>query len=454
MSHLLDSRIYRDLFGTPEMREIFSDQSLVQAWLDVEVALARAQAAVGVIPARAADEIARQARAEHIDLDALKQQTEIVGYPILPLVRMLASRCGDGAGEFIHWGATTQDIMDTATVLQLRRAHRILMRDLARLVDAAVHLAARYRDTPMAGRTHGQQALPITFGFKAAVWVAEMARHQDRLKAITPRLFVGQLAGAAGTLASLGADGLAVQERMMADLGLAVPPIAWHVARDALAEFTALLALICGTLAKIGQEIALLQTTEVEEVEEAYVEGKGGSSTMPQKRNPITCEALIAIGTIAGQDAALMFAAMRPDHERATGPWHVEWEVIPEVCILAGGALHHATTLLRDLIVRPDRMAENLQLTEGLIVSEAVMMALAPLVGRQRAHEIVYRAAMRAVESDRALEGILQQDPEVTAHLSPERLRAALNPLAYTGLSAQFVDRVLAAIGHASKTGG
>ncbi len=454
MSHLLDSRIYRDLLGTPEMREIFSDQSLVQAWLDVEVALARAQAAVGVIPARAADEIARQARAEHIDLDALKQQTEIVGYPILPLVRMLASRCGDGAGEFIHWGATTQDIMDTATVLQLRRAHRILMRDLARLVDAAVHLAARYRDTPMAGRTHGQQALPITFGFKAAVWVAEMARHQDRLKAITPRLFVGQLAGAAGTLASLGADGLAVQERMMADLGLAVPPIAWHVARDALAEFTALLALICGTIAKIGQEIALLQTTEVEEVEEAYVEGKGGSSTMPQKRNPITCEALIAIGTIAGQDAALMFAAMRPDHERATGPWHVEWEVIPEVCILAGGALHHATTLLRDLIVRPDRMAENLQLTEGLIVSEAVMMALAPLVGRQRAHEIVYRAAMRAVESDRALEGILQQDPEVTAHLSPERLRAALNPLAYTGLSAQFVDRVLAAIGHASKTGG
>ena len=453
MSHLLDSRIYRDLLGTPEMREIFSDQSLVQAWLDVEVALARAQAAVGVIPARAADEIARQARAEHIDLEALKQQTEIVGYPILPLVRMLASRCGDGAGEFIHWGATTQDIMDTATVLQLRRAHRILMGDLARLVDAAVHLAARYRDTPMAGRTHGQQALPITFGFKAAVWVAEMARHQDRLKAIMPRLFVGQLAGAAGTLASLGADGLAVQERMMADLGLAVPPIAWHVARDVLAEFTALLALICGTVAKIGQEIALLQTTEVEEVEEAYVDGKGGSSTMPQKRNPITCEALIAIGTIAGQDAALMFAAMRPDHERATGPWHVEWEVIPEVCILAGGALHHATTLLRDLIVRPDRMAENLQLTEGLIVSEAVMMALAPVVGRLRAHEIVYRAAMRAVESGRGLEGILQQDAEVTAHLSPERLRAALNPLAYTGLSAQFVDRVLAATGHASKTG-
>ena len=452
MSHVLDSRIYRDMFGTVEMREIFSDQALVQAWLDVEVALARAQAAVGIIPARAAEEIARHARAEHIELEALKQQTEVVGYPILPLIRILASRCADGAGEFIHWGATTQDIMDTATVLQLRRAHRILTRALADLLGTAADLAARYRDTPMAGRTHGQQALPITFGFKAAVWVAELARHRERLHAIAPRLFVGQLAGAAGTLASLGPDGLAVQERMMADLGLAVPPIAWHVARDAFAEFAALLALICGTIAKIGQEIALLQTTEIEEVEEAYVEGKGGSSTMPQKRNPITCEALVAIGTIAGQDAALMFAAMRPEHERGTGPWHVEWEVIPEACILAGGALHHATVLLRHLIVRPDRMARNLQRTGGLIVSEAVMMALAPVVGRQQAHNIVYRAAMRAVESGRGLEGVLQQDPEVAIHLSPERLRAVLNPLAYTGLCAQFVNRVLAAVGHARET--
>jgi len=454
MTHLLDSRIYRDLFGTPEMRDIFSDESLVQTWLDVEAALARSQAAAGIIPGRAADEIARQARAKHIDLDALKEQTEVVGYPILPLVRMLASRCGDGAGEFIHWGATTQDIMDTATVLQLRRVHRILTRDLTRLVAAAADLAARYRDTPMAGRTHGQQALPITFGFKAAVWVAELARHQDRLAAVSTRLFVGQLAGAAGTLAALGPDGLDVQERMMTELALAVPPIAWHVARDTLAEFVALLALMCGTTAKIGQEIALLQATELEEVEEAYVEGKGGSSTMPQKRNPITCEALIAIGTIAGQDAALMLAAMRPDHERATGPWHVEWEVIPEACILAGGALHHATALLRGLIVRPDRMARNLRLTDGLIVSEAVMMALAPAVGRQRAHEVVYRAAMRAVESGRPLEGLLREDPEVAAHLSQERLRAALDPLAYTGLSAQFVDRVLAAVGHASQTRG
>ncbi len=244
---------------------------------------------------------------------------------------------------------------------------------------------------------------------------------------------------------------MAVQQRAMAALGLGVPLISWHVARDVFAEFVGLLALVCGTTGKVGQEIALLQKTEIAEVEEAYVEGKGASSTMPQKRNPITCEALMAIGAIVSQDAALMCAAMRPDHERATGPWYVEWEVIPEVCVLTGGALHHATILLRALVVRPDRMARNLQLTNGLIVSEAVMMALAPAVGRQRAHDIVYRAAMAAVESGSSLEVILLGDPEVTAHLSREQIRGALDPSAYTGLSAEFVDRVLASIGRLAR---
>jgi 3-carboxy-cis,cis-muconate cycloisomerase len=447
MSHLLDSRIYRDMFGTPEMRDIFSDSSLVQAWLDVEAALARAEAEVGIIPALAAEEITHQAKADSIDLEALKQQTEIVGYPILPLVRMLAAQCTDGAGDYVHWGATTQDIMDTGTVLQLRRAYQILTRDLAQLIDVAADLAARYRDTAMAGRTHGQQAAPITFGFKVAVWIGELTRHQERFKAIAPRLFVGQLAGAAGTLASLGANGLPVQQRMMVELGLGVPLISWHAARDVFTEFVALLAMLCATVGKVGQEIALLQKTEIAEVEEAYVDGKGGSSTMPQKRNPITCEVLMAISNIVPQGVALMCAAMRPDHERATGPWHVEWEVIPEACILTGGALHYATILLRQLVVRPDQMTRNLQLTDGLIVSEAVMMALAPAIGRQRAHDVVYRAAMTAVDSGCPLEHILQRDPEVSAHLSREQIRATLDPAAYIGLCGEFVDRVLATLG-------
>jgi len=443
MSYLLSSRIYQDMFSTAEMRDIFSDHGTIQAWLDVEGALARAEAAVGVIPQPAADEITRQARAEHIDVETLKRGTEIVGYPILPLVRALAGRCADGAGGYVHWGATTQDIMDTGTVLQLRGARAILVRDLGRLIDAAALLAARCRDLSMAGRTHGQQALPITFGFKVAVWIAELCRHRERLDAIAPRLLVGQLAGAAGTLASLGSAASAVQERMMAELDLGTPRIAWHVARDVMVEFVALLALVCGTIAKIGQEVALLQQTEVGEVEEGYMEGKGGSSTMPQKRNPVTCEVLMAIGATVAQNAALMLHSMRHDHERATGPWHVEWDVIPASCMLTGGALHHAGILLRDLVVRPERMARNLGMTNGLIVSEAVMMALAPAVGRQRAHDIVYRASMTAVESGRALEEILQDDPDVTAHLSQAALRNALDPAAYTGMAGECVDRVL-----------
>jgi 3-carboxy-cis,cis-muconate cycloisomerase len=299
----------------------------------------------------------------------------------------------------------------------------------------------------MAGRTHGQQALPITFGFKVAVWIAELARHRERLRAVAPRLFVGQFGGAAGTLASLGSMGFQVQARMMAGLGLGIPLITWHVARDAFAEFVAIQTLICGTLAKIAQEIALLQTTEVAEVEEGYVTGRGGSSTMPQKRNPITCEALMAIGTVVAQDAALMFAAMRPDHERATGPWHLEWGALPDACILTGGALHYAVDLLRDLRVRPDRMARNLALTDGLIVSEAVMMALAPAIGRQRAHDVVYRAAMTSVESGRPFEAVLRDEPEVTMHLNAHQLSRALTPTAYTGASSEFVDRVLTAVG-------
>ncbi|HLW61166.1 MAG TPA: adenylosuccinate lyase family protein [bacterium] len=451
MSHLLDSRIYRDMFGTTEMRDIFTDRSLVQTWLDVEVALARAGAVADVIPLWAAEEIACKARIESIDFEALGRQTEVVGYPILPLIRILAAQCEKGAGEYVHWGATTQDIMDTAVVLQLRRVHGILTRDLQFLIDIAADLAKRYRDTLMAGRTHGQHALPITFGFKVAVWIAELARHRERLQSIAARLFVGQFAGAAGTLASLGAQGLVVQREMMRELGLGVPSIAWHVARDVFVEFVTLLALISGTIAKIGQEIALLQKTEVSEVEEGYVEGRGGSSTMPQKRNPITCEVLMALGAIVAHDAALMYTAMHPDHERATGPWHVEWEVIPEACILAGGALHQAIALLRNLIVRSDRMILNLNLTKGLIGSEAVLMALAPTVGRQRAHGIIYRAAMTAVESGRSLEMILGDDQEVRAHLSLERIRIALDPSTYSGLSGEFVDRVLATVGHLSK---
>jgi 3-carboxy-cis,cis-muconate cycloisomerase len=443
-AHLIDSAIFRDLYGTPEMRATFEDRALVQAWLDAEAALARAEAEVGLIPPEAAEEIAANCRADLIDLDELKAQTELVGYPILPLVRQVERHCRGESGGYLHWGATTQDIMDTATALQLARARELFQGGLADLEGIVADLARRYRDTPMAGRTHGQQAAPITFGYKVAVWLAELRRHRERLEACGPRLLVGELAGAVGTLASLGRPGLRVQELMLRALGLGVPPISWHTARDNLAEFACLLGLLVSTLAKIAQEIALLQKSETGEVEEGFEPGRGGSSTMPQKRNPISCEAIIGIAKIVRQDVALALDFMTPDHERATGPWHAEWEALPEICILAHGAMAHTLGLLRNLVVRPERMARNLALSEGLIASEAVMMRLAPQLGRQRAHDVVYEACMAALEGAEALRRLLLSDPEVASVISADELDRLLDPANYTGLAAEFVDRVLA----------
>jgi len=440
---VLDHALYRDQFGSPEMRALFTAEASVRRWLEVEVALARAEAAVGIVPEAAAREIARAAEALAVDWPALERETALVGYPILPLVRQLAAACAGDAGGYVHWGATTQDIMDTAVVLQCRDALAVVERDLARLEAALADLARRHRDTVMAGRTHGQHALPITFGYKVAVWVAEVRRHRARCRELAPRLLVGQLAGAAGTLASLGTAGEAVQRGMMAGLGLDVPPIAWHVARDGLAELAAVLGMVCATGGKLGQEVALLARTEIGELEEGYRPGRGASSTMPQKRNPITSELLIAIARIARQEVGLALDAMAPDHERATGPWHLEWACLPALAVLAGGALGRALDLVGGLTVRPDRMAENLARTDGLIVAEAAMMALAPRLGRQRAHDVVSEACGEALGSGRRLADVLAARPEVAAVLSPAAVAEALDPRRYTGLAARFVDRVV-----------
>jgi 3-carboxy-cis,cis-muconate cycloisomerase len=443
-AHLIDSAIFRDIYGTPEMREIFDDRALVQAWLDAEAALARAEAEVGLIPPEAAEEIAANCRADLIDLDQLKAQTELVGYPILPLVRQVERHCRGEAGGYLHWGATTQDIMDTATALQLARARELFLGGLADLEGVVADLARRYRETPMAGRTHGQQAAPITFGYKVAIWLAELRRHRERIEACGPRLLVGELAGAVGTLASLGRPGPRVQELMLRALGLGVPPISWHTARDNLAEFACLLGLLAGTLGKIAQEIALLQKSETGEVEEGFEPGRGGSSTMPQKRNPISCEAIIGIAKIVRQDVALALDFMTPDHERATGPWHAEWEALPETCILANAALAHTLRADYQVAEQPERMGRNLALSEGLIASEAVMMRLAPRLGRQRAHDVVYDACMAALEGGEPLRRLLLTNPDVASVISADELDRLLDPANYTGLAAEFVDRVLA----------
>ena len=443
--HVLDSAIFRDLYGSAAMRAVFEERALVQAWLDAESALAGAEAELGLIPTEAAEEIRSHCHADEIDLDELRAQTNLVGYPILPLIRQVERRCREDLGGYLHWGATTQDIMDTATVLQLSRARRLMLQDLAELESALSRLAREHRETVMAGRTHGQQATPITFGYKVAVWIDELRRHRQRFDAIGPRLLVGQFSGAAGTLASLGEIGLEVQERMLRELGLAPPAISWHSARDTLAEFACLLGLLTATLGKIAQEVALLQKTEIAELEEGFQPGRGGSSTMPQKRNPIACEAIIGIARVVKQDVALALDFMNPDHERATGPWHAEWEVLPEICVLSHGALTQALWLARNLAVRPDAMERNLQLSRGLIASEAVMMHLAPRLGRQRAHDVAYDACMESFETGRPLVQALLDQPDLARVTNRAELEHLLDPRNYTGLAARFVDRVLGA---------
>ena len=440
---VLDSILFRDAFGTPRMREVFSDTSLIGRYVEVEIALAKAEAKCGVIPADAAAAIAKRADASALDFDRLREETDNVGYPILPLVHQIATQCGE-AGRYVHWGATTQDIMDTAVVLQLREGFRLIEDDIAALRGTLADLSRRYRDTPMAGRTHLQQALPITFGYKTSIWLAMFDRHAERLQQLKPRVLVGQFAGAAGTLASLGDKGFEVQKALCEELGLGVPVSTWHVARDGFAETVNFLALVTGSLGKIALDIMIMASTEFAEVYEPFVKGRGASSTMPQKRNPISSELMLAASKAVRQHAGLMLDATIHDFERATGPWHAEWIAIPESFVLTSGALHQARFALGGLIVDETQMAKNLEISRGLIVAEAVMMGLAPELGRQEAHDVVYDACRHAIEAHISLRQALMADPRITSRIDRETIERITSPRNYLGLAPQMVDRVLA----------
>ncbi len=442
-SHVIDSALFRDQFGTPEMRAIFSDIATIQRWLDVEAALARVEARLGVIPEAAARAISEAARVERMDIAELKRGVDQTSHPLVPLINQLARACPDDLGEYVHWGATTQDIMDTAVVLQLRDALRLLERQLDDLLAVLTDLAERHRATPMAGRTHGQHALPITLGFKLAVFIAELVRHRDRLRELRPRLLVVQLSGAVGTLAALGDRGRAVQEALAAELGLGVPPITWHPARDGFVEFTCLAAMIGQTCARAANEVILLQKTEVGELEEPNTEHSVGSSTMPQKRNPMLCEAIVAVGRILAAQPAIAVGSLVHQHERDMSAWQAEWAFIPETAILCSGALGNTHHVLANLTVRPAKMRANLSLTSGLINAEAVMINLAERIGRQRAHSLVRRAARTSFESGRPFAECLSEMPEVLEHLDRGQIEALLQPEAYLGEALAAVDRVL-----------
>jgi 3-carboxy-cis,cis-muconate cycloisomerase len=441
---VLDSILFRDAFGTPAMREVFSDFSLITRYAEVEIALAKAEARCGVIPAQAAEEIAKRTDVSTLDFELLRQETDIVGYPILPLVHQMVKQCGD-AGRYVHWGATTQDIMDTAVVLQIRAGLAIIESDIAALRSILAGLAKRHRDTPMAGRTHLQQALPVTFGYKCAIWLAMFDRHAERLAQLKPRLLVGQFAGAAGTLASLGDKGFEVQKALCEELGLGVPVSTWHVARDGFAEVMNFLALVTGSLGKVALDIMMMASTEFGEVYEPFVKGRGASSTMPQKRNPISSELMLAASKGVRQHAGLMLDAMVQDFERATGPWHAEWMAIPESFVLTAGSLHQAKFALGGLIVDEKKMSDNLDISRGLIVAEAVMMGLAPDLGRQEAHDVVYDACRVANDKGMTLADVLATDSRVSARIDRATIERLTSPKNYLGLAPEMVDRVLAA---------
>src|SRR5229473_363328 len=412
-STVIDSIVFRHIFSSESMRQVFSDENRVQCYLDI------------------------------IDMDKLKSKTELIGYPVLPVVQQLVAACADHLGEYCHWGATTQDITDTTTIMQMRQALSLIEDDLTAISGHLADLARRYHDTPMAGRSNLQQAVPITFGYKVATWLSAIERHRQRLAELRPRVLVGEFGGAAGTLASLGTAGLEVQEGLMAELGLGQPDIAWHTARDRIAEVGCFLGLVTGTLGKIATDVKLLMQTEVGEVFEPYAKDRGSSSTMPQKRNPISCNYIHACVAMVRQLVAALLDAMVEDHERSTGPWEIEWIAVPEIFLLTAGALQHARTLLAGLEVDAARMRANLDITQGLICTEAVMMGLAPHLGRQRAHDLVYDISRQVSISGRPLLDLLAQNEEIDASLDRAALAKLLDPAEYLGLSGEMVDRVL-----------
>lgn len=452
-STVLDSDLFRDVFGHPDMRAVFSDDSLIAKYVQAEVALAVAQGQLGIIPREYAQTIAARATQVQFDRAQLKVESENVGYPILGLVRQLSSALGE-AGRFVHWGATTQDIMDTGVVLQVRDGLTLIEREISAVSAALSALAERHRDTPMAGRTHLQQALPITFGYKAAVWLSMMQRHSERLQQLKPRVLMAQLGGAAGTLASLGTRGIEVRQAYARELGLADPPITWHVARDGLVETVQVLGLITGSLGKIGFDIMLMMMTELGEAFEPYASHRGASSTMPQKRNPISSEILVANAKSVRQQAGLMLDAMIQDFERATGPWHIEWVALPESFMMTAGALAQARFMLEGLIVDPARMKTNLNATRGLIVAEAVMMGLAPHLGRTPAHDIVYDACRQALDCGLSLFEVLSQNPVVNKALPSEQLAGLCDPVNYLGVAREMTDHVISLQQRSNNKGG
>lgn len=446
MSTQLPTYLLGHLFTTEEMRAIFSDQRRIQAMLDFESALARALGRVGVIPKAAAATIQSKCDAKLFTMEALAQEAALAGNLAIPMVKQLTSfvtKADEKAGGFVHWGATSQDAIDTGTVLQLRGALDLMDQALEKLCDAIARICETHKSTLMVGRTWLQQGPPVTLGLKAAGWLAAVERHRERLGEIRKRALVLQFGGAVGTLAALGDRGPAVAAALAEELKLALPSLPWHAHRDRFAEVATTMGLLVGSLGKIARDISLMAQTEVSEAAEPDAPGRGGSSTMPQKRNPVGSAVVLAAAIRVPALVSVMLTSMVQEHERGLGGWHAEWETLPEICTLAAGALAHLTQVVGGLEINPSKMNANLGITHGLILAEAVAVALGEKIGRMPAHKIVEKASRRALETSQSFQDVLMEDAEVRKHFSAEDIKRLLEPKNYTGSAEAMVEKVL-----------
>ncbi|EAK9869227.1 adenylosuccinate lyase [Campylobacter sp. LMG 7929] len=446
---VFDMRLLQDSWSTPAMRAIFSEENRIQKWLDVEAALAKAQAKLGIIPNEAAVEIAKKAHYKFMDMDFIFAEFKKTKHPLVPTVRGLEKACENGLGEYVHFGVTTQDIIDTGIVLQFKEAMALIKQDLKDIAKNLAKIAKEHKNTAMMGRTLALQALPITFGHKVAIWLSELNRHYERIIELEKRLYVGLIVGAVGTKASLSDKANEVEKLTLESLGLEVPDISWQPARDRFIELGYVLGNINATFNKIAHQLLILAHNEIDEIAEPFGKGQVGSSTMPHKRNPAVSENAVTVSNALRANIAILSDIERHEHERDGQVWKMEWKLLPEAFLMLSVVLANMKFVFDDLEVKKDKMLKNLDTLNGFVLAERVMFALSDHYGKQHAHEIVYENAMRGIENHKTFKEVLLEDERVSKVLSEKDIDVLMDATTYVGYAPKLVDEFLEKIANA-----
>lgn len=446
---VFDMRLLQDSWSTPAMREIFSEENRIQKWLDVEAALAKAQAKLGIIPSEAAEEIAKKAHYKFMDMDFIFAEFKKTKHPLVPTVRGLEKACENGFGEYVHFGVTTQDVIDTGIVLQFKEAMNLIKQDLKNIAKNLASIAKEHKNTAMMGRTLALQALPITFGHKVAIWLSELNRHYERINELEKRLYVGSIVGAVGTKASLSERANEVEKLTLQILGLEVPDISWQPARDRFIELGYVLGNINATFNKIAHQLLILTHNEIDELAEPFGKGQVGSSTMPHKRNPAVSENAVTVSNALRANIAILSDIERHEHERDGQVWKMEWKLLPETFLMLSVVLANMKFVFDGLEIKKDKMLKNLDILDGFVLAERVMFALSDHYGKQHAHEIVYENAMRGIENHKTFKVALLEDERVSKVLSEKDIDALMDATTYVGYAPKLVDEFLEKIANA-----